>query len=79
MSDSLQLYGLQSSRLLCPWDSLGKNIRMGCHAFLQGIFPTQGSTPEVSSPARAGSCFTTSATWELAENFPNLQAVFLDQ
>ena len=23
-------------------DSLGKNTRVGCHAFLQGIFPTQG-------------------------------------
>ena len=24
-------------------DSPGKNIGVGCHAFLQGIFPTQGS------------------------------------
>ena len=24
------------------WDSLGKNTRVGCQAFLQGIFPTQG-------------------------------------
>ena len=29
-------------KLLCPWDSPGKNIRVGCHALLQGIFPTQG-------------------------------------
>ena len=29
--------------LLCPWDSPGKNIEVGCHALLQGIFPTQGS------------------------------------
>ena len=26
----------------CIWDSPGKNTRMGCHALLQGIFPTQG-------------------------------------
>ena len=26
-------------------DSLGKNTRVGCHALLQGIFPTQGSNP----------------------------------
>ena len=26
-------------------DSLGKNTRMGCHALLQGLFPTQGSNP----------------------------------
>ena len=24
------------SLLLCPWDSLGKNTRVGCHALLQG-------------------------------------------
>ena len=29
-------------RLLCPWDSPGKNTGVGYHAFLQGIFPTQG-------------------------------------
>ena len=26
-------------------DSPGKNIGTGCHALLQGIFPTQGSNP----------------------------------
>ena len=31
-------------RLLCPWDSPGQNTGVGCHALLQGIFPTQGST-----------------------------------
>ena len=29
--------------ILFPWDSPGKNTGMGCHALLQGIFPTQGS------------------------------------
>ena len=29
----------------CPWDSPGKNTGVGCHALLQGIFPTQGSNP----------------------------------
>ena len=42
MSDSLQPYGLQPTKLLCPWDSPGKNPRVGCHALLQGTFPTQG-------------------------------------
>ena len=28
--------------LLCPWDSPDKDTRVGCHALLQGIFPTQG-------------------------------------
>ena len=31
------------ARLLCPWDSLGKDPGVGCHAFLQGIFTTQES------------------------------------
>ena len=29
-------------------DSPGKNIGVGCHALLQGIFPTQGSNPGLS-------------------------------
>ena len=42
VSNSLQPYELQPARLLSPWDFL-KNIGVGCHALLQGIFPTQGS------------------------------------
>ena len=34
---------LQPARLLCPWDSPGKNTGVGCHFLLQGIFPTQES------------------------------------
>ena len=36
---------LYPARLLCPWDSIGKNPGVGCHFLLQGIFPTQGSNP----------------------------------
>ena len=43
VSDTLQPYGLQPTRLLCPWDSPGKNTEMGSHSLLQGIFTTQGS------------------------------------
>ena len=32
----------QPARFLSPWASPGKNIGVGCHALLQGIFPTQG-------------------------------------
>ena len=31
------------ARLLCLWDSPGKDTAVGCHVLLQGIFPTQGS------------------------------------
>ena len=30
------------TRLLCPWDFLGKNTGVGSHSLLQGILPTQG-------------------------------------
>ena len=42
MSGSVRPWGLQL-RLLCPWDSPGKNIGVGCHSLLQRIFLTQGS------------------------------------
>ena len=45
MSNSLGPHGLQPSRVLCPWNSPGKNTRVGCHFLLQGIFPTRGSNP----------------------------------
>ena len=47
VSDSVQPHGLQLSRLLCPWDSLGKDTRVGCHFLLQGIFLTQGLKPHL--------------------------------
>ena len=33
------------TRLLRPWDVLGKSTGVGCHFLLQGFFPTQGSNP----------------------------------
>ena len=48
LSDSLWPRRLQPTRLLCPWDSPGKNPGVGRHALLQGIFPTQGSNSGLS-------------------------------
>ena len=31
------------AKLLCPWDSSGKNIGVCSHSLLQGIFLTEGS------------------------------------
>ena len=45
MPDSLRPHGLHPARLLCPWNSPGKNTGVGCQSLLQGIFPTQGSSP----------------------------------
>ena len=37
MSNSVQPHRQQPTRLLCPWDSPGKNTGMGCHFLLQSI------------------------------------------
>ena len=42
---ALRSRGLESTRLLCPWDFPGKSTGVGCHFLLQGIFLTQGSNP----------------------------------
>ena len=46
MSDSLGHRGPWPTRLLCPWDSPGKNTGVGCHALLQGKLPNPGIKPE---------------------------------
>ena len=33
------------TKLLCPWDFLGKNTGVGCRVLLQGISLTQGPNP----------------------------------
>ena len=35
------------ARLLCPWDSPGKDTPVGCLFLLQRVFPTQGSNPHL--------------------------------
>ena len=42
MSNSLQPQGLYS-----PWNSPGQNTGVGSLSLLQGIFPTQGSNPDL--------------------------------
>ena len=36
---------MEPARLLCPWNSPGKNTGVGSRSLLQGIFPTQRSNP----------------------------------
>ena len=65
VSDSLQRHGLLFTRLLCPWDSPGKNAGVDCHSLLLGILPIQGSNLHLLiSLALAGRFFTTCATQE---------------
>ena len=58
LSDSLQPYGLQPDRLLCPWDSPGKNTGMGCHALLWGSSQPREGTHISSIFYTAGRFFT---------------------
>ena len=43
MSNSFRPHGLQPARLLCPWNSPGKNTGVDSHRLFQGIFQTQWS------------------------------------
>ena len=61
MSDFLWPYGLQTARLLCPWNSPGRNTGVGSHSLLQGIFLTQGLNPDL---IHAGEFFAIWATRE---------------
>ena len=61
MPSSLWPYGLQPARLLRPWDSLGKNTGVGCHALLQGSFQPRDRT---QGACIAGGFFTIWAAWE---------------
>ena len=55
MSDSMQPCRRQPTRLLCPWDSPGKNTGVGCHFLLQCMkFKSESevaqSCPTLSNP-----------------------------
>ena len=60
MSNSVQPHQLQPTKLLCPWDSPGKNTRVGCHSLLPGDLPNPGIEPNsLVSPSLAGGFFST--------------------
>ena len=46
----LVMWDRHMQRVLCSWDSPGKNTAVGNRSLPQGIFPTQGSNP-AGSPA----------------------------
>ena len=50
MSDSVWPHRWQSTRLLCPWDSPGKNTGVGCHFLLQCIKVKSASEVAQSFP-----------------------------
>ena len=64
MSDSLKSHGLWPARLLCHWDSPGKNTELlPCPPF-PGDLPHPGIEPMfLPFPALADRFFTTNTTW----------------
>ena len=76
----LRPYGPQTARLLCAWDSPGKNAGMGCHFLLQRIFPTQGSNPGLLHCRRILYCPWDSSGRNTGVDFHALlQVIFLTQ
>ena len=71
--DSVQVHGLQPARLLCPWDSPGKNNGVGSHALLQRIFNPGTEPRSPTSPALTGRFFTTSTTGVQGGMWPQSQ------
>ena len=60
VSCSLQPHGLSPARLICPWDSPGKNTGVGLPFPPPGDLPDPGIKPaSLASPALAGRFFTT--------------------
>ena len=55
VSNSLQLHGMQPTRLLYPWDFPEKNTGVCSHFLLQRIFLTQGLNP----------CFLCCLHWQM--------------
>ena len=62
-SNSVQPHWRQPTRLPCPWDSPGKNTRVGCHFLLQCV--------KVKSESEvAQSCPTLATPWSAAYQAP---------
>ena len=55
----MQPHRQQPTRVLCPWDSLGKKTEVGCHFLLQRSSQARDWTCVSASPALAGRSFTT--------------------
>ena len=64
VSDSLRPHGPQPARLLCLWDSPGKNTGVRCNFLLQEIFPTQGLNQRFCGSWIGRQILYHRATWE---------------
>ena len=69
VSNSLRPHGLHPARLLCPWDSPGKDTGVGCHALLQGSSQPRDRTCVSCVSCIAGRIFTTEPPWKPYESW----------
>ena len=76
MSGSLQPQELQPTRLLCLWDSPGKNSGVGCHASSRGTFQPRDQTSVSYDSWRAGRFFGSTATSEAQVMYNIQQSIF---
>ena len=60
-----------ASRLLCPWDSPGKNTGEGCQSLLQGIFPTWGLNMSLPHCRWIFNCLSHRGSLFLPSHLPN--------
>ena len=68
VSDSQWPHGHYTARLLCPWNSPGKNTGVGSHSLLQGIFLTQGLNPGLPHCRQILYCLS-NTRWEMDLHF----------
>ena len=47
---------LSPTRLLCPWDSPGKNTGVGCPALFHRLFPTQSGVSAIEPASLTSPC-----------------------
>ena len=82
VSNSLRLHALQPARLLCSWNSPGKNTGVDSHSLIQGIFLTQKLNPGLLHCRQTfyhlsyqGSCYVINPSVQfssVAQSFPTL-------
>ena len=71
---SLQPHGLQPTRLLCPWDSLGKSTGVGCHFLLRSRQAAKANCDAVATEASGGSSRAGMALQSYSEVRPGSKA-----
>ena len=67
----LQTHGLQPARLLCPWNSPGKNTAVGCHFGGGEIWPI--GVASIESPGSKGVCLLTNFALFHCDSLETLQ------